>query len=70
VLGILAPSLSLYYFILINDLRNLEKKNPGSGKGFSSGFWDAVKVAINYLAKSGYVIDIKVEIEALSLLTL
>ncbi len=39
------PPLSLYYFILINDLRN-SKKIPGSGKGFSSGFWDAVKVAI------------------------
>jgi hypothetical protein len=39
-------SLSLYYFILINDLRNLEKKIPGFGKGFSSGFCDAVKVAI------------------------
>jgi hypothetical protein len=25
VLGILAPSLSLYYFILIHDLRNLKK---------------------------------------------
>jgi hypothetical protein len=50
-LRILAPSLSLYYFILIHDLRNLKKKKKkkknGSGQGFSSGFCDAVKVAIN-----------------------